>query len=181
MPIYAIFEEHDNGYDDYSHRDIDNVLIGYVEDEEIAKSLCDMTEQLAKHKAEKKIYDAWCERNHDWREKNKHRYVDANRIIVYVKKRDRLIAGLNNIPKPDLSRVPQERHHIVMGGYHSKTHSVVLEINDITEKIKASIDIEKANAINAALDAERDAALGPMPNYPNVVYKRNYELLEKLA
>lgn len=181
MPIYAIFEEHDNGYDDYSNRDIDNVLIGYVEDVDIAERLCDMTEQIAKHDAEEKIYDDWCNRNYEWREKNRHRYVDAKQIIVYVKKRERLLNKINEIPKPDLSKVPKDRHHIVMGGYFNKTHALTVEIMDIAEKIKASIDIEKANAINAALDAERTAAIGPMPNHPNVVYKKHYELIEKLA
>lgn len=181
MPIFAIFEEHENGYDDNSHHDIENVLIGYVEDEEIAKSICDMSEQIAKHKAEQKAYDAWYDRKREWHEANKHRYIDANRIMDYVTKRERLMDKINSIPKPDLSKIPAERHHIVMGGYYGKTHALNMEIADLTNKIKASIDIEAAQANNLALNAERDTVLGPEPTHPKYVYKKHYELIEKLA
>lgn len=179
MPIYAIFEVHENESWDDSNVD---VLAGYVESEEAAIRLCDTSEQSRIHHEQETVYEAWRDKQRAWIETNKHRYINVDQIHKYVESHQRISQRLHNFncSPPNLSKIPVERRDIVMAGFINKRAPLERELANLSEKIKNCLNIDVATAINAALEKEKAAALGEMPPYPAFVYKRHYELIEKL-
>lgn len=179
MPIYAIFEVHEN--DGWDESDVD-VLAGYVESEEAAIRLCDTSLQQKIHDEQEAVHDAWREKEHAWNDTNKHKFVNVDQIQKYVESHQRISQRLHNFncSPPNLSKIPVERRDIVMAGFINKRAPLERELANLSEKIKNCLNIEVAKTINDALLKEKAAALGEMPPYPAFVYKRHYELIEKL-
>lgn len=179
MTIYAIFEEHENeGWDDSTV----DMLVGYVESEEAAIRLCDTSVQCKVHDEQEAVYEAWREKERKWNEENKHKFVNVDQIQKYVESHQRISQRLHNFncSPPNLTKVPVERRDRVMAGFINKRAPLERELADLSAKIKNCLDIEAAKSINDALLKDKSAALGEMPPYPAFVYKRHYELIEKL-
>ena len=178
MPIYAIFEVKQEGYDD---TDVD-ILIGYVESEEAAIRICDNSEQEKIYKEKWAKYLEYCKVGKEWDDANKHKFVNVNQIKMYIESHQRVAQRLHNFncSPPNISKIPEDRREKVMAAFINKRAPFEKKLADLSEKIKNCLDLEKATAINEALKKERADAVGEEQEYPDTVYKRRYELAQKL-
>jgi hypothetical protein len=179
MTIYAIFEVHENeGWDE---SDVD-VLVGYVESVEAANRLCDTTKQQQIHDEQEAKYDAWREKEQKWIAENKHKFVNVDQINSYVTRHQALAQRIHNFncSPPNLSKVPEDRRDRVMAGFINKRAPLERELADLAAKIGNCLNIEAAKSINDALLKDKENVLGERPPYPDFVYKRHYEAIEKL-
>lgn len=179
MPIYAIFEVHE--HDGWDGSDVDS-LIGYVESEEAAIRLCDTSEQQKIVNEQEFKYNDWREKERKWNDDNKHKFVNVDKIKEYIEKHQRLSQRLHNFncSPPNLTKVPVECRDRVMARFINKKAPLEKELADLSEKIRNSLDINVAMANDDALIKEREATIGERPEYPDFVYKRYYELVQKL-
>ena len=179
MTIYAIFEVHEN--EGWNDSDVD-VLIGYAESEEAAIRLCNTENQQKIHDEQETKYNAWREKERVWNDANKHRFINVDQIKLYVEKHHRISQKLHNFncSPPNLSKIPSDRHELIMARFNARKVPLQNELEFLSNKIKVSLNADVAQAINEALKKEREAEVGPQPEYPNFVYKRHYEAIEKL-
>lgn len=173
MTIHVIFLSN-------SYEDGPDTIVGYVDSNEAAEKFCDQGGHRKRYENESKLFSEYHKRRDKWMAENKHRFVDVNMIGMYIEKKDRLEKKLESMLLSDLSRIPVDRHALVIQNYNSKKQPLLKELEDVVQKIKHSLNNKEAEKINSDLLAEMESVIGKEVTMPSLLNNYYYEPVEKI-
>ena len=139
MSVFVIFSADGDG-------ELSDSIIGFTTDEQKAIIFCDTRNHQRNMKIEinKKYYN----KIKEYQEKIST-YIEENQIKIY-KLRDEYVKLLKK-PLPDLSKVPQERHHILNENYNNKVGNRLKELELFMSMSQLEIEEYNKNVYRQSL------------------------------